>query len=143
MGSKKEVYEVAWVRLIRAQRALLEKVEKELKAAGFPPLIWYDVLWELERSQSGLRQYELGEAMLLSKHNLSRLLDRMQDKGLLVRESCVEDGRGSVISITQEGRQLRKNIWPVYSDAINRVFEGRVSKGQALEFSNTLKSLLD
>lgn len=133
----------AWARLIRAQRVLLERVEQRLKEAGLPPLAWYDVLLELDREKDGLRQFELGERMLLSKHNLSRLLDRMQKQGLLRRLACVEDGRGSVIEITPAGKKQRAAMWPIYAKAIDEVFAARLGSSEAREFSNTLKKLLD
>jgi hypothetical protein len=49
-----------WVRLVRAQQVVLSAVEAELKAGGFPPLAWYDVLLELSRAEGGgLRPFEL------------------------------------------------------------------------------------
>lgn len=133
----------AWARLLRVQRQALEKVELRLKAAGFPPLNWYDVLLELDRSKTGLRQYEIGERMLLSKHNLSRLLDRLEKKQLVRRKPCPEDGRGSVIEITATGRQLREQMWPIYAEAIDAAFASRISENQASVLSNTLERLLD
>ena len=38
----------AWIGLVKAQQHLLDKVEEELKKAGFPQLSWYDILWERE-----------------------------------------------------------------------------------------------
>lgn len=143
MSQVTESEQQAWTRLIRVQRRLLEQVERQLKDAGMPPLVWYDVLLELERGEHGLRQYELAEAMLLSKHNLSRLLDRMQAEGLVQRESCPEDARGSIIGITAAGRGMRKAMWPVYGEAIHRIFSGRLEAEEVREFSNTLESLLN
>ena len=75
--------ELAWVLLVRAQQILLGRVETRLKEAGLPPLSWYDVLLELGRDpESDLRQYEIGERVLLNKHNLSRLIDRLESDGL-------------------------------------------------------------
>src|SRR5580692_2524908 len=77
---------LAWARLIRAEQALLGRVEADLKAEGLPPLVWYDVLLELRRSAEGrLRHRDLAARMLLAKHNLSRLVDRMAEDGLLER----------------------------------------------------------
>ena len=39
----------AFVRLVRAQRSVVSGIERAVKDAGFPPLEWYDLLWELER----------------------------------------------------------------------------------------------
>jgi DNA-binding MarR family transcriptional regulator len=113
----------AWARLLRAQQVLLDQVEADLKKAGLPPLRWYDVLLELHRAgSSGLRQYEIGAAVLLSKYNVSRLLDRLEKEKLLERYVCEEDGRGARVQITASGQELLKRMWPVYGMAISAHF---------------------
>src|SRR5262245_21222144 len=80
-----------WTRLIRAQQSTLSAVEADLKAAGFPPLGWYDVLLELSRTEGeGLRPFALEEKLLLAQYNLSRLLDRLEAAGHVERRSCAE-----------------------------------------------------
>ena len=101
MSSHQETTVTAWARLMRAQQSLLARVEADLKKSGLPPLRWYDVLLELNRAGStGLRQYELGAQLLLSKYNLSRLIDRLQKERLVDRQACAEDGRGARVRIT-------------------------------------------
>jgi len=118
----------AWARLIRAQKTALENVEKDLKKSGYPPLVWYDVLLELERSKNGmLRHGDLNAELLLPKHNLSRLIDRMEKQALVSRKTCTSDKRGSFVCITQKGRNLRKKMWPTYEAAIVRHFANRFS----------------
>src|SRR5215468_3365969 len=103
----------AWTRLIRAQQAALSAVEADLKAAGFPPLGWYDVLLELSRAEGdGLRPFALEQKLLLAQYNLSRLLDRLEAAGYIERLVCVEDGRGQIVAITASGRALVKRMWP-------------------------------
>jgi DNA-binding MarR family transcriptional regulator len=143
MSKANEEAVAAWARLIRLQKQALDKVEKNLKKAGLPPLAWYDVLLELDRADSGLRQYEIGERILLNKHNLSRLLDRLEDKGHLQRKPCAEDGRVSEVRITANGRKLRKQMWPVYAAAIEEAFASRLSAEEVRVFGRTLAKLLD
>ncbi len=127
----------AWARLIRAQRTALEKVEQDLKEEDFPPLVWYDVLLELERAPEGmLRHRALNDEMLLPKHNLTRLIDRMEKQGLVCRKSCNIDKRGSFVCILEKGKKLRNKMWPVYEKAIERHFAGKFS-------SNELNMLAD
>src|SRR5947209_20067851 len=83
----------AWARLVRAQQAVLAAVEAELKAAGFPPLAWYDVLLELSRKDEGLRPFALEQELLLAQYNLSRLLDRLESAGYVERRPCPDDAR--------------------------------------------------
>lgn len=130
----------AWVRLLRAQQLLLERVEADLKRAELPPLAWYDVLLELSRTAEGrLRQFELGEKVLLSKHNLSRLLDRLETEGLVERQACAEDRRGAHVAITRAGKALQKKMWPVYARAIARHFADRLSGHEAQQLAELLQ----
>lgn len=111
----------AWVRLMRAQRLVLSAIEHELKAAGLPPLGWYDVLLELVRVEDGkLRPFEIEKRTLLAQHNLSRLLDRMERNDLVRREAFVDDGRGQWVIITDAGRATQSQMWSVYAVAIQK-----------------------
>jgi DNA-binding MarR family transcriptional regulator len=132
----------AWARLLRAQQVLLERVEAELKKAGLPPLRWYDVLLELHRAGSnGLRQFEIGAAVLLSKHNVSRLLDRLEKEKLLERYVCEEDGRGARVQITTAGRELLRRMWPVYGGAITEYFAQHFSKTELKQLAALLSHM--
>ena len=129
----------AWARLIRAQQVLLEQVEANLKTAGLPPLRWYDVLLELRRAGTqGLRQYEIGDAVLLSKYNVSRLLDRLENENLLERYVCEEDGRGARVQITTAGCELLRRMWPVYSAAIAEYFAQHYNKTELKQLARLL-----
>ncbi len=134
----------AWIDLHRAHRRLLDRVESVLKRAGLPPLDWYDVLLELRLgAEGGLRQYQLGNRVLLSKHNLSRLIDRLEQGGLVRREACAEDGRGNRIRITAAGKKMLERMWPVYGDAIEASFGTHLSGNEMVELSRVLGKVLE
>ncbi len=131
----------AWARLVRAQQLLLERVEAELKRAGLPPLRWYDVLIELHRVPEGLRQFEIGEAVLLNKYNVSRLLDRLEREGLITRHVCESDARGAQVLITGKGNELLKQMWKIYGNAIDEHFGRYLSKKDVSSLSALLCKL--
>ncbi len=134
----------AWAGLWRAQGRILCAVESALKAAGMPPLTWYDVLIELERAgDEGLRPFELERAILLPQYGLSRLLDRIEGDGYLQRLPCLDDRRGLNIVITSEGRALRKRMWPVYGKAIKDNLEDKLSDAELAELGGLLGKLLE
>ncbi len=134
----------AWIHLHRTHRLLLEKVENSLKSKGLPPLDWYDVLLELHREKSkGLRQYEIGEKILLNKHNLSRLIDRLEKNQLVDRHVCTEDGRGNRIEITKKGEKMLKQIWPVYAQSIQESFGIKLNPNEFIEMSGILSKVLE
>jgi DNA-binding MarR family transcriptional regulator len=111
---------LVWIRLVRGQQQVLAAVESAMKAAGFPPLEWYDVLLELSREENGIRPVEIESRLLLAQHNVSRLVDRLQKAGLVERRRCKEDRRGQFVAITDEGRSLLRAMWPAYRDAIEK-----------------------
>jgi DNA-binding MarR family transcriptional regulator len=131
----------AWARLVRAQQAVLAAVEADLKAAGFPPLAWYDALLELSRAEKGLRPFALEQELLLAQYNLSRLLDRLERAGYLERRACPEDGRGQIVAITPSGRALVKRMWPTYRAAIARHVGAKLSEDDASRLAALLGKL--
>ncbi len=130
----------AWTRLVRAQSTALSGVEADLKAAGFPPLAWYDVLLELSRHDS-LRPFEIEQQVLLAQYNLSRLLDRLVAAGLVERRPCPDDKRGQIVAITPTGRDLQKRMWPTYRAAIERHVGGKLSDAEAETLARLLGKL--
>jgi DNA-binding MarR family transcriptional regulator len=134
----------AWARLIRAAQRVLGAVEADLKAAGFPPLAWYDVLLELRRSEEGrLRPLEIESRLLIAQHNVSRLIDRLERAGYVDRAPFENDGRGQVVAITEQGRALLQGMWPVYAAAIQRHVGTRLTEAQAKELAASLSALVD
>jgi DNA-binding MarR family transcriptional regulator len=135
--------QTAWIKLIKAQQMLIGDIEAKLKKAKLPPLAWYDVLLELSRDpKNGIRQYEIGERILLNKHNLSRLIDRLEKDGLLKREICNADGRGIVVGITKKGIALKRKIWPIYADAIQSLIAEALTDEQMGLLSELLSAVI-
>ncbi len=132
----------AWIGLVRAQQLLLGKVEEALKENGFPPLTWYDVLWELDKVPDGsLRLNEIGKRVLLDKYNVTRLVQRLEDEGLVSRNSCPVDGRGIFACITEKGLKLRKAMWPVYERAVRENFLSKYGKKEIAKFNSLISRI--
>lgn len=132
-----------WVRLVRTETEVLDRVNAALRATGLPPLVWYDVLLELQRAgEPGLRQYEVGARTLLPKHNLSRLIDRLEGEGLVQRRPCPEDARGNVVLISAAGRQLVKRMWRVYGGILYQAFESKLTPAEISRLGELLAKLV-
>ena len=132
----------AWIRLARLQSRVLDAVEQDLKKAGFPPLAWYDALLELSRAPHGaLRPVELEKQMLIPQYSTSRLIDRLVDEKLVVRQECPIDKRGQFIGLTEAGRDLQKRMWLSYSAAIEKHVGSKLSDDEALKLCELLDRL--
>src|SRR5215470_11775904 len=133
----------AWAVFLTAHAVLVEAVEARLAKAGLPPLAWYDVLWALERLADGRsRMHELADLVVLSRSNLTRLIDRLEKVKLVRRVRSEDDRRGAYAEITAEGRKLRKKMWPVYASAIHELFGAQLSKAEAEAVGRALAKVL-
>ena len=134
----------AWARFVTAQAMLLEQIEAALAAAALPPLAWYDVLWILENEERGrLRMADLARKAVVSRSNVTRLTDRMEKAGLVLRSDCPEDGRGTVCELTAKGRALRAKMWPVYRRQIDTLFARHLNAGEADAMAAALDRIID
>ena len=134
----------AWTGLVRTRRTLLDKVEDHLKRAGLPPLDWYHVLYEVDRSPKGMmRQSGVQNRTQIAQYNVCRLVDRLEREGLIERHQCQRDGRNNVLLITAKGRALRRQMWPVYAAGIAEHFGARLTPGEAEQLAALLGKLAE
>ena len=123
-------------------RRLLEAVEAALKSAGHPPLAWYDALLELEKAGSeGIRPFELKNRLLLPQYGTSRLLDRMVSADLVERLDCEDDGRGQIVRISEQGRSVRKAMWPIYARALTEGIRAKLASEEIVQLTKLLSKL--
>jgi DNA-binding MarR family transcriptional regulator len=99
-----------WESLFRAQVAVMRRLQAG-KAFRNVAINEYDVLFTLSRCPSGwLRLNELNDHVLLSQSSLSRLVERLEKRGLVDRMPAPDDGRGVLLKLTEEGAALQKEI---------------------------------
>ena len=133
-----------WALFLTAHSVLIGAMEKRLKDAGLPPLAWYDVLWILERTpDQRLRMSALADQLVLTRFNVTRLVDRLVEAGLVARRQTKEDGRGFYAVVTEKGRTLRKQMWTVYRPAIVELFNQHLSTAQHAEIQAVMRRLLE
>ena len=133
-----------WALFLTTHAVLVERIEERLAQASLPPLGWYDVLWALERADDQrARMSELADKVVLSRSNLTRLVDRLEDAKLVARERSEEDRRGAYAVLTEKGKVMRKQMWPVYQSAIRDLFEKAITDDEAEVVGAVLRRILD
>lgn len=94
----------AWRELLRVHATLTRELDEELRRTHGLPLSSYDVLVNLEGAPNRqMRMSELAAAVLLSRSGLTRLVERLERDGLLIRADCPDDARGSLAVLTDAG----------------------------------------
>ncbi|MFD1829442.1 MarR family winged helix-turn-helix transcriptional regulator [Streptomyces desertarenae] len=98
----------------RIERAL--QAEHGLSVREFSVL---DVLGGQHDGEGGhLRMNELADAVVLSQSATTRLVNRLEDRGLLSRYLCPTDRRGIYTEVTGEGRELLEKARPTNDAAL-------------------------
>ncbi len=113
----------AWRGLLRVHSALVKALDAELIAAHDLPLSSYEVLLTLEAAPGRRRRMaELADSVLLSRSGMTRLVDRLEGEGLLVRDRCTDDGRGAFAVLTDKGAELLERARPTHLDGVRERF---------------------
>jgi DNA-binding MarR family transcriptional regulator len=134
----------AWRALLTVHAELTERIDGALRGAGVIPLRWYDALLCLyEAPGRRLRLAEMAKAALLSRSGLSRLVDRLEEAGLLTREAVADDARGAYALLTPEGLQALRRCWRVYGQQIDTLIGRRMSTTEARSVAELLRRLLE
>lgn len=105
----------AWRSFLEAQQRLTDRLDRELRDAHDLGLDDYEVLVFLSESDDGrLRMSELAEQLLHSRSRLTYRIDRLVRSGLVRREQCPEDKRGTFAVLTDAGATLLQEAAPVH-----------------------------
>jgi DNA-binding MarR family transcriptional regulator len=115
-----------WRGFLRAHAALVRELNAELEATHGLPLTHYEVLVRLESAPSErLTMGELAQTLLLSQSGITRLVDRLQQAGLVVREGCDEDRRVMYARMTDEGARVLEDVRPTLLAGVRERFLAR------------------
>jgi DNA-binding MarR family transcriptional regulator len=146
MGTKRNLgksHSSVWRLFLTAHVRVIDRIEAKLAEADLPSLEWYDVLLTLkEAPEYRLRLSELADKVLLSRSNLTRLVDRLEKAGLLYRQPCPTDRRGTFAVLTPEGLAMQKQMWPVYAEGITEYFASHVSDSEMNVLQQVLQRML-
>ena len=113
----------AWRGLLRVHSALVKALDAELLDGHDLPLTSYEVLINLQAAPDKRRRMaELADGVLLSRSGMTRLVDRLEKEGLLVRDPCVSDGRGTFAVLTDKGEALLSEARRTHLDGVRERF---------------------
>jgi DNA-binding MarR family transcriptional regulator len=134
----------AWLNFIQAHAAVVDSLERKLEAENGLPLAWHEVLVRLAASPDGrLRMFDLSELLLLSKSGATRLVDRMEEAGLVSRGGCATDRRVTYAAITDKGRTTLDDSMPVFQRGIEEFFSKHLTDEEVAALRGALRKLIE
>jgi DNA-binding MarR family transcriptional regulator len=104
----------------------------------------YDVLSNLsEAADHRGRLSELAARMLWSQSRLSHHISRMEQRGLVSREECETDGRGSVVVLTKAGRRAIEKAAPQHVESVRRNIIDLLSPAQIEALGDIAETVIE
>jgi DNA-binding MarR family transcriptional regulator len=107
-------------RVSRLAREIEQRLEPVYRAHGLEPG-WHDVLATLRRSGSSLRPTDLTNATMLTSSGTTKRLDKLEQAGLIARSPDPSDRRGTVITLTDRGRELIDRLTEAHLENERRI----------------------
>jgi DNA-binding MarR family transcriptional regulator len=81
----------------------------------------FDVIATLGNTK-GMTFRELGERTLITKGTMTGVVDRLEIKGIVSRESCPEDGRSRIVRLTRQGEKIFDQAFPAHISHLREAF---------------------
>ena len=101
----------------------------------------YDVLYTLSKCPEPIRASELNRHVLLSQPALSRLVDRLAERGLIDRRPDPADGRGVLLSLSAAGRAVQRRIGRRHARGVARALTAALSPGDLRQLEEICRKL--
>ena len=130
----------AWEALLSAHAVLMKQFAAED--------IWdevsmreYDVLYTLSKCPEPVRLSDLNRHVLLSQPALSRLVDRLAERGLVERCADPADGRGVRLSLTDAGRIVQRRIGRQHARGVARAMTAGLTAAELAQLETICRKL--
>ncbi|MBN9159276.1 MULTISPECIES: MarR family winged helix-turn-helix transcriptional regulator [unclassified Microbacterium] len=127
-------------RTMAALHAMIEaELERALSAEAGLSVVEYTVLEALSRQDGWhMRMQQLARAAALSPSATTRLVNRLEDRGLLTRILCLDDRRGIYTELTPSGQELYERARPVHDETLERVLADAAEQPELLPMVDAL-----
>ena len=119
----------AWEAMLYAHAVLIKQFAAEDIWAELS-MREYDVLYTLSKCPGPVRISELNRHVLLSQPALSRMVDRLTERGFVERQSDPVDGRGVRLSLTGAGRALQRQVGRLHARSVAGAMTAGLTPGE-------------
>jgi DNA-binding MarR family transcriptional regulator len=132
----------AWVALLRAYATTTRALSAELVAEHGLTINDYEALLRLSWAEDRrMRRVDLAAALLLTASGVTRLLDGLEDAGLVERATCASDRRVVYAVLTDAGRAKLAEASESHLTAVRALFEERFTEEDLAQLAGLLERL--
>lgn len=132
-----------WAKYRRLRRELQRAQDQQLQRDSGLSAADYALLAPLSESADGvLRARDLGAEVGWERSRLSHQISRMEKRGLVTREACADDARGSMVRLTEQGRHVIEAAAPGHAETVRKLFFDPLTPDQVEALDGILGEIL-
>ena len=133
----------AWRAYIRLAQLLMRQLDRDLHPFGLS-MHDYEILVELsEAPRSRMRMTELADRTAQSRSRLSHQINRMESRGLVTREGCEGDKRGTFAVLTAHGLAMIGEVAPFHVASVREHFIDQLAQAELTVLTDAYMPVLD
>jgi DNA-binding MarR family transcriptional regulator len=133
----------AWRATVQLSQLLLRQLDRDLTAYDLNGRD-YEILVELsEAPDHRLRMTDLADATSQSRSRLSHQISRMEKRGLVRRDECEGDKRGTFAVLTRAGFETIERVAPHHVEQVRHHFIDRLTAEQLEEIRSAFQPIVD
>ncbi|AWW38813.1 MULTISPECIES: MarR family winged helix-turn-helix transcriptional regulator [Streptomyces] len=121
----------AWRAYMAATLLLEDALDRQLQQEAGMPHLYYSILANLsDAAEHRLRMTDLAERLKITRSRLTYAVARLEKDGLVRREGCPSDKRGSVAALTDEGVAVLERAAPGHVETVRALLFDRLTAQQ-------------
>ena len=133
----------AWHRLLQVSSRVLRELDRSLDREQRMMVSEFDVLITLDNAPGGrLRMTDLAEAAMLSSGGMTRIVVRLEQRGLVRRDPAPDDARAVHASLTDAGRSDLARARITHDNVIANLLGDRLTPREVHTLTCTLAKIL-
>jgi DNA-binding MarR family transcriptional regulator len=133
-----------WGLVMEASAGVNARLEREMQQELGIPLTFFEVLLRLGRSEGdGVSLNALAAQVSFSSGGFSRLVDRMEARGLVERRPCPTNRRSTLVAVTTSGRAVLDDAVRVHADGLRRHLLDALEPRSVAELATTMRTVRD
>ena len=111
--------------LMQASKAIHDRIKEEMtkNKLGITEFSVLEVLYQ--KGKQTIQQ--IGNCILVSSGSMTYVIDKLEQRGLLCRNACLDDRRVIHVTLTDDGNDLMNEIMPKYHEFVNQMFDSLYS----------------
>lgn len=113
-----------WLKLLKASRAIEDEVRRRLRNEYGSTLPRFDVMSALDRVPDGLKMSEISKLLKVSNGNITGIVDKLTEEGLVLRVAVPGDRRAHLVRLTKKGKEIFADHAIAHETWINDILGG-------------------